>query len=44
MAGSLRELVAMGVNHLQVRLMARSVEEACDQTAAFGALVGPLLA
>ncbi len=42
-AGSLRELVAMGVNHLQVRLMARSVEEACDQTAAFGALVGPLL-
>jgi probable F420-dependent oxidoreductase len=42
-ASSLRELVAMGVNHLQVRFMARSVEEYCDQTAAFGAEVGPLL-
>jgi probable F420-dependent oxidoreductase len=42
-AESLRELVAMGVNHLQVRFMARSVEELCDQTAAFGNLVGPLL-
>jgi probable F420-dependent oxidoreductase len=42
-AGSLRELVAMGVNHLQVRLMARSVEECCDQVRAFGELVGPLL-
>ncbi len=43
-ASSLRELVAMGVNHLQVRFMARSVEEFCQQTAAFGAEVGPLLA
>jgi probable F420-dependent oxidoreductase len=43
-AESLRELVAMGVNHLQVRFMARSVEEFCEQTAAFGAEVGPLLA
>ena len=42
-AGSLRELVAMGVNHLQVRFVARSVEEFCTQTAAFGELVGPLL-
>jgi len=43
-ATSLRELVAMGVNHLQVRFMARSVEEYCEQMAAFGAEVGPLLA
>ena len=42
-ASSLRELVAMGVNHLQVRFMARSVTEYCDQTAAFGSDVGPLL-
>jgi probable F420-dependent oxidoreductase len=42
-ASSLRELVDMGVNHLQVRFMARSVEEFCHQTAAFGAEVGPLL-
>ncbi len=43
-AESLRELAAMGVNHLQVRFMARSVEEFCEQTATFGAEVGPLLA
>jgi probable F420-dependent oxidoreductase len=42
-ASSLRELVAMGVNHLQVRFMARSTEEFCEQTAAFGERVGPLL-
>jgi len=42
-AASLRELVAMGVNHLQVRFMARSAEEFCDQTARFGVEVGPLL-
>jgi probable F420-dependent oxidoreductase len=42
-AASLRELVAMGVNHLQVRFMARSVEEFCTQVTAFGAEVGPLL-
>lgn len=42
-AESLRELVAMGVNHLQVRFMARSAEEFCEQTARFGAEVGPLL-
>ena len=42
-AESLRELVDMGVNHLQVRFMARSAEEWCHQTARFGAEVGPLL-
>jgi probable F420-dependent oxidoreductase len=42
-ASSLRELVGMGVNHLQVRFVARSVGEFCDQTAAFGEQVGPLL-
>jgi probable F420-dependent oxidoreductase len=42
-AESLRELVAMGVSHLQVRFMARSVGEQCDQVSAFGSLVGPLL-
>ena len=42
-ASSLRELVDMGVNHLQVRFMARSVEEFCQQTLAFGEQVGPLL-
>jgi probable F420-dependent oxidoreductase len=40
---SLHELVGMGVNHLQVRFMARSAEEWCDQTARFGAEVGPML-
>jgi probable F420-dependent oxidoreductase len=43
-AASLRELVGMGVNHLQVRFVVRSVEECCDQVRAFGELVGPLLA
>jgi len=43
-AASLRELVAMGVNHLQIRFAARSAAEFCEQTAAFGADVGPLLA
>jgi probable F420-dependent oxidoreductase len=42
-AASLRELVEMGVNHLQVRFMARSADEFCEQTARFGAEVGPLL-
>jgi probable F420-dependent oxidoreductase len=42
-AASLRELVAMGVHHLQVRFMARSASECCDQVAAFGDLVAPLL-
>jgi probable F420-dependent oxidoreductase len=42
-AASLRELTDMGVNHLQVRFIARSAEECCDQIRAFGELVGPLL-
>jgi alkanesulfonate monooxygenase SsuD/methylene tetrahydromethanopterin reductase-like flavin-dependent oxidoreductase (luciferase family) len=42
-AESLLALAAMGVNHLQVRFLARSAEECCDQVRAFGTLVGPLL-
>jgi len=42
-AEPLRELVAMGVNHLQVRFMARSADEFAEQTARFGVEVGPLL-
>ena len=38
-----RALGALGVSHLQVRLMARSCDELCDQIAAFGAEVGPHL-
>ncbi len=36
-------LGALGVSHLQVRLMAQSRAEHCDQIAAFGAEVGPHL-
>lgn len=36
-------LGALGVSHLQVRLMARSRDEQCDQIAAFGRDVGPHL-
>jgi probable F420-dependent oxidoreductase len=42
-ADSLRQLTALGVNHLQVRFLARTVEECCDQVRGFGELVGPLL-
>ncbi len=42
-AERLRPLVDMGVNHLQVRLMARDAEELCDQVARFAVEVGPLL-
>ena len=42
-AASLREYVAMGVSHLQVRFRARSAAELCEQMAAFGTQVGPLL-
>lgn len=38
------EMGAMGVNHLQVRLRARDLEEFCDQVAAFGERIGPHLA
>jgi probable F420-dependent oxidoreductase len=36
-------LGAIGVSHLQVRLLARDASEQCDQVAAFGAEVGPHL-
>jgi len=36
-------LGAIGVSHLQVRLLARDAAEQCDQIAAFGAVVGPHL-
>jgi hypothetical protein len=36
-------LGALGVSHLQVRMMARSRTELCDQVAAFGSEVGPNL-
>ncbi|HEX6310186.1 MAG TPA: TIGR03619 family F420-dependent LLM class oxidoreductase [Acidimicrobiia bacterium] len=42
-AESLREYAAMGVNHLQLRLWSRSIDELCDQMEAFGAEVGPKL-
>jgi len=42
-AESLNEYGAMGVNHLQVRLAAKSSEQLCDQIEAFGTEVGPLL-
>lgn len=42
-AASLREYVAMGVSHLQVRFRARSADELCAQMAAFGDQVTPLL-
>jgi probable F420-dependent oxidoreductase len=36
-------LGAIGVSHLQVRLIARDASEHCEQIARFGAQVGPLL-
>lgn len=42
-AEDLAEFSALGCSHLQLRFPARSVEEMCDQMAAFGELVGPLL-
>jgi probable F420-dependent oxidoreductase len=42
-AASLNEYGAMGVSHLQLRFASRSVDELCDQMAAFGSDVGPLL-
>ena len=42
-AEDLSEVVAIGVSHLQLRFPSRSVEEMCDQMAAFGEGVGPLL-
>lgn len=37
------EMGAMGVNHLQMRLRARDINEFCDQAAAFGERIGPHL-
>ncbi len=42
-AENLAELVDMGVSHLQMRFPSSSVGELCDQMAAFGEQVGPLL-
>jgi probable F420-dependent oxidoreductase len=42
-ADSLRGVGAMGVNHLQLRLKTRSIDELCDQMEAFGREVAPLL-
>jgi probable F420-dependent oxidoreductase len=42
-AENLAELIDMGVSHLQMRFPNRSVGELCDQMAAFGEEVGPLL-
>jgi hypothetical protein len=38
-----KRMGAIGVSHLQVRLLARDAGEQCDQIAAFGAEVGPQL-
>jgi probable F420-dependent oxidoreductase len=42
-AENLAEVTALGVSHLQLRFPSRSVAEMCDQMAAFGEQVGPLL-
>ncbi|HXQ61879.1 MAG TPA: TIGR03619 family F420-dependent LLM class oxidoreductase [Acidimicrobiales bacterium] len=42
-AENLAEVVDLGVSHLQLRFPSRSVNEMCDQMAAFGEQVGPLL-
>ena len=42
-AENLAELIDMGVSHIQMRFPNRSVDELCDQIAAFGEQVGPLL-
>ncbi len=42
-AENLSELIDMGVSHIQMRFPSRSLEELCDQIAAFGDQVGPLL-
>lgn len=42
-ATSLRELGAMGVNHLQVRFRSRTLDEQLDQMEAFATEVAPLL-
>ena len=41
-AENLAELIDMGVSHIQMRFPSRSLEELCDQIAAFGEEVAPL--
>lgn len=43
LAENLAELTDMGVSHLQMRFCSRSVDELCDQMAAFSTDVAPLL-
>lgn len=43
LAEQLHGWVELGVSHLQLRFPSRSVDELCDQMAAFGDTVGPLL-
>ena len=43
LAENLAELIDMGASHLQMRFVNRSVDELCEQIAAFGEHVGPLL-
>jgi probable F420-dependent oxidoreductase len=43
LAENLAELTAMGVSHVQMRFCSRSVDELCDQLAAFGSEVAPLV-
>jgi probable F420-dependent oxidoreductase len=42
-AEDLAEVIELGCSHLQLRFPARSAQELCDQMAAFGEQVGPLL-
>ena len=42
-AENLAGLIDMGVSHIQMRFTNRSLAELCDQIAAFGEQVGPLL-
>ncbi|HVC71627.1 MAG TPA: TIGR03619 family F420-dependent LLM class oxidoreductase [Acidimicrobiales bacterium] len=42
-AENLAEFAELGCSHLQLRFPSRSVDELCDQMAAFGEQVGPLL-
>ena len=43
LADSLRQWAALGASHVQVRFPSRSADELCDQIAAFGEQVMPLL-
>jgi hypothetical protein len=42
-AGAVRDLVALGVNHVAVRIPSRSCEEHIDQIRTFGRDVAPLV-